>query len=73
MHQLLILRKKILQKPDEYPQRDLDISIKDFTATIKELKSKLSEKDEKYSLYSKHKLHKLFFDNSDVFLNIFDN
>jgi hypothetical protein len=70
---IINIKKKILQKPDEYPQRDLDISIKDFTATIKELKSKLSEKDEKYSLYSKHKLHKLFFDNSDVFLNIFDN
>jgi len=66
-------RKKILQKSDKYPQRDLEVSINFFTSSIKELNSQLLEKDEKYSLYSKHKLHKLYFDNSDVFLNIMDN
>ena len=70
---IIDINKKIIQKSDEYPLRVLEISIKDFTSSIKELKSKLSEKDEKYSLYSKHKLHKLYFGNSDVFLNIIDN
>ena len=53
--------------------KNLEIAIKDFSSVVKELKCKYSNISDKHILYSSHKLHELYFDNSDIFLSIMDN
>ena len=53
--------------------KNIEVLLKDFSSIVKELKYKYSNINDKYTLFSSHKLHELYFDNSDLFLNIIDN
>ena len=53
--------------------KNIENSIIDFTSLSKEIKSKISAINKKYPFYSTHKIHELYFDNRDIFLNIMDD
>ena len=53
--------------------KKIENSTKELTSLVKELKMKYSNIYDKYTLYSSHKLHEIYFDNSDIFLDVIDN
>ncbi len=53
--------------------KNIENSIKYFSLSAKEIKTKLSNIANKYTLYSKHRIHEFYFDNKDIFLNIMDS
>ena len=53
--------------------KNIEVLLKDFSSIVAELKYKYSNIKDKYILYSSDMLHELYFDNSDLFLNIIDN
>ena len=57
---------------DEFDKK-IENSIKEFESFVTELKMKYSNINDRYTLYSKQKLHEIYFDNSDIFLDVIDN
>ena len=57
---------------DEFDKK-IENSIKEFESLVSELKMKYSNISDRYTLYSMQKLHEIYFDNSDIFLDFIDN
>ena len=63
---------KLLSKPfTKDSLSKINISIKEYEEALEEITNKLSPDNEKI-LFTRNKLHKLYFDSSDIFLGLLD-